>query len=189
MTDASTTGAVERAIQVIAGNEKPLVTLTKEEAEGLVAERAAAIRRAEAAEAECARITKNTTRFPDLMARIIAAKDQPLPDRIEALVDVMQKMDEYLHKYQWEADAKPLFGDKLISVGGDNGEGTGRQWIADTPSHLTGLAEYIAAANPDTVAMLIAELAEARRALLRAAPTERGLLVLDDRAVKVARTI
>ena len=50
MTDASTTGAVERAIQVIAGNAKPLVTLTKEEADALVSERYAAIQRAEAAE-------------------------------------------------------------------------------------------------------------------------------------------
>ena len=103
--------------------------------------------------------TDNTARFPELMARIIAAKDQPLPERIEVLLSAMQKLPDYLHEYQWEADAKPLFGEKRVAVVGNNGKGMGRQYIADTPSHITGLAEYIAAANPDTIAMLIAALA------------------------------
>ena len=120
--------------------------------------------RAEAAEAENQRLAENTNRFPDLMARILAAKDEPLDPRIERVITAMQKLPDYFLRYQWEADARPIFGEKRVGIGGDRGWGLGRQHIADTPSHIDGLADYIAAANPDTVAMLIAALTAARRA-------------------------
>ncbi|WP_265500046.1 hypothetical protein [Paracoccus beibuensis] len=100
----------------------------------LAAERDAAVKRAEAAEAERDQLAENTNRFPDLMARILAAKDQPLPARIGALVAAMQKMPADFLRYQWEAASKPLFGEKRVAVYGNNGQGTGRQYIADTPS-------------------------------------------------------
>ena len=84
-TDASITGAVERAIQVIAGNAKPLVTLTKEEADALVAERDAAIQRAEAAE----------RRAYDLAVAIMGGEDAPgYVDSIptQALIDQQREM-------------------------------------------------------------------------------------------------
>ena len=37
----------------------------------------------------------------------------------------------------------------------------GRQWLASCPPHIKGLAEYVAAANPDTVSMLLADIAAA----------------------------
>ena len=106
--------------------------------------------------AENERLRANTTRFPELMASIVAAKDEPLEPRIEKLLSAMKKLPDYLHQYQWEADERQLFGDKWVrSVSGNNGQGRGCQAIACCPQHIEGLAEYIAAANPDTIARLI----------------------------------
>lgn len=116
----------------------------------------------EAAEAEVQRLTDNSNRFPDLMARILAAKGEPLEPRIERVIAAMQTLRADLMRYQWDADQRPLFGEKRVAVSGNNGLGTGRQYVADTPNHIDGLADYIAAANPDTVAMPIAALTEAR---------------------------
>ena len=112
---------------------------------------------------EVERLRRNTERFPDLMARIIEAKDEPLNPRIDRLITAMSKLSGYMHQYQWEADERQMFGDKWVrSVCGNNGLGMGGQAIAACPQHIDGLAEYIAAANPDTVAMLISGLLEAQ---------------------------
>lgn len=98
-------------------------------------------------------------RFPDLMASILVAKNEALDPRIARLIEAMEKLPEYFRLYQWQASEKPEFGHKYIStVTGDNGRGTGRQYIAGTPHHIDGLAEFIAAANPDTIAMMIAAI-------------------------------
>ena len=112
--------------------------------------------------AENDRLRTNRDRFPELIAHIMAEKNLLLPDRIERLKSSLADLSPDIARYQWEADAKPAFGEKYIRhVAGNDGEGTGRQWMASTPPHIKGLAEYIAAANPDTVALLLAQLTAA----------------------------
>lgn len=105
-------------------------------------------------------------RFPELLARINAAKATPLSERVEAVLSAVNSMPEGFGNYQWEAHERQLFGDKWVgSVAGNDGRGMGRQAIAAVPSHLSGVANYIAATNPDTVLTLIAENEETRAAL------------------------
>lgn len=112
----------------------------------------------DAALEEANRLRTNRDRFPELMARVMAEKNLPLPDRIDRLKIALADLPTDVAKYQWEADQKPLFGEKYVRcVSGNDGEGMGRQWFATTPSHIRGLANYIAAANPDTVTMLLVE--------------------------------
>lgn len=116
----------------------------------------------DAAVAEAERLRTNRDRFPELMAQVIAEKNLPIPDRIERLKSAIGNLAPNIAKYQWVADEKPAFGERYIRhVAGDNGEGMGRQWLASCPPHIKGLAEYIAAANPDTVSMLLADIAAA----------------------------
>ncbi|MBT0780532.1 hypothetical protein [Paracoccus sp. pheM1] len=124
----------------------------------------ASIERCERLEAENERLRNNNNRFPDLMARIAAAKDEPLDTRISAIVAAVAAMPSHFGRYQWEI-GRVLFGDKWVHVSGNDGEGRGRQAIAAIPGHLSGVAEYIAAANPDGVLLMIAELQAARAAL------------------------
>lgn len=89
------------------------------------------------ARAEIARLRANTTRFPELMAKIVAAKNLPLDQRIAKVVSAMGKLPDYLHRYEWESDERQLFGSKWVRcVSGNDGEGTGRQAIAECPSHI-----------------------------------------------------
>lgn len=148
---------------VIASEEKPswhstpLVTLTS-------------------AQSEIERLKRNTERFPELMARIVALKDQPLSERVDALRLALTGLTEHIHQYQWEADNKQHFGEKTVrSVSGNNGQGMGRQAIAHIPSHLRGVAGFIAAANPDTIAMLLGEFLSVT-ARAEAAEKERDAL-------------
>lgn len=107
-------------------------------------------------------------RFPDHMARIVDAKNEGLPERISALVEAIQSIPDYMRQYQWQADDKQSFGSKWVrTIAGDNGKGMGRQAIAEVVSHI-GVADYIAAANPDTVSLLIASLVKANAALAAA---------------------
>lgn len=123
----------------------------------------------DALKAEVERLTENTNRFPALMASILEAKGEDLDSRVSKLIAAMKALPWDFHRYQWEADAKPAFGEKFVrSVAGNDGMGMGRQWIATTPSHIDGLAAYIAAANPDTIAMLLAERDEMQAELSRA---------------------
>jgi hypothetical protein len=111
-------------------------------------------------EADAERLRANTNRFPELMATIKSTKTAGLPERISAILAAIEAMPEGFGNYQWESDERHLFGDKWVrTVAGNNGLGTGRQAIAAVPNHLTGVAQYIAAANPDTVLMLIARAA------------------------------
>lgn len=112
-------------------------------------------------------LERNTTRFPEHMARIVALKDTTLSERIQQLAEAIGLLPKHLHQYQWVADKKQAFGEKSVrSVAGDNGLGMGRQAIAVIPSHLTAVPEFIAAANPDTIAMLLSELLSERSARL-----------------------
>ena len=121
--------------------------------------------RIEALEAENERLQHEVPLFPEHMASVLAAKRESLQPRVTRITEAMEKLPEYFRRYQWQADNKQAFGEKFIrSVAGDSGRGMGRQWIATTPQHIDGLAEYIAAASPDTVALLIAENARLREA-------------------------
>ncbi|WP_417261646.1 hypothetical protein [Celeribacter sp.] len=103
--------------------------------------------------------------FPDHMQSVLDKKNEGLAPRVKRITSAMGKFSDSFKKYQWEADVKQVFGEKYVrTVAGDNGRGMGRQYIATTPHHIDGLAEYIAAANPDTVSMLISELAEMKEA-------------------------
>lgn len=114
------------------------------------------------ARAEADRLRNNTNRFPELMARVRSDKSQQLQPRIDLVLSAIAAMPEGFGNYQWETDERQLFGEKWVrSVAGNNGNGMGRQAIAAVPNHLTGVAPYIAAANPDTVLLLIVELAGA----------------------------
>ncbi|AZO67644.1 hypothetical protein [Mesorhizobium sp. M6A.T.Cr.TU.016.01.1.1] len=98
-------------------------------------------------------------RFPEHMAEIVAEKARTLPDRVNGLKAALAGIPEHWRQYQWSADAKQSFGEKYVRVIGDSGHGTGRQWIAAIPAGPKGnfgtVAEYIAAANPDTITMLL----------------------------------
>lgn len=119
-------------------------------------------------EADNQRLTTNLHRFPALMESIEQQKNEPLSSREAEIIEAIRSLPESFAEYQWKADERPMFGEKYIrDVAGDNGKGMGRQWIATTPSHIDGLARYIAAANPDTVAMLLRELHDARALLER----------------------
>lgn len=97
------------------------------------------------------------------MATIKAAKARTLPERIEDLETAMAGLPPW-DRYQWIADTKQAFGDKRVRahVVGDDGYGEGRQWIAAVPgdNSFGTLADYIAAANPDTVRLLLNRIAE-----------------------------
>jgi chromosome segregation ATPase len=126
--------------------------------------------------AEIERLQREVPKFPEHMEQVLASKREDLPPRVARVLSAMEKLPEYFRRYQWAADTKSVFGEKFVrTVAGDNGRGTGRQWIATTPHHIDGLAEYIAAASPDTFALLISErdAATARVAELEA---ERGKL-------------
>ncbi|RWQ35792.1 MAG: hypothetical protein EOS20_17110, partial [Mesorhizobium sp.] len=98
-------------------------------------------------------------RFPEHMAEVVAEKARTLPDRVNGLKAALAGIPEHWRQYQWSADAKQSFGEKYVRVIGDSGHGTGRQWIAAIPAGPKGnfgtVAEYIAAANPDTITMLL----------------------------------
>ena len=118
--------------------------------------------RIEALEAEVVRLKANHSRFPEAMAAVAAAKSAPLPERIKEIGEAMAEIPEVYWGAQWVADAKPAFGEKYVRhVAGDNGQGMGRQWLATTPPHIPGLARYIAAANPDTLSMMMEAITEA----------------------------
>lgn len=165
MTDhdkARETAKELRSLSTVAAMEYALhaASITRQAAEYLEAY----IERCERLEAENERLRNNNNRFPDLMARIAAAKDEPLDTRISAIVAAVAAMPSHFGRYQWEI-GRVLFGDKWVHVSGNDGEGRGRQAIAAIPGHLSGVAEYIAAANPDGVLLMIAELQAARAAL------------------------
>lgn len=129
--------------------------------------------------AEAARLERLTTRFPEHMALIVSLKTETFSERVARLHNALTALGDNTHQYQWVADVRSVFGDRFVrSVDGDNGHGMGRQAIAAVPCHLEGVAEFIAAANPDTMALLIAELlantnrAQAAEAKLEAAEKE-----------------
>lgn len=105
-------------------------------------------------------------RFPDTMARIVVEKARALPDRINGLKASLYALPPHWRQWQWIADEKPAFGERYVrsSIVGDNGHGFGRQWIACvnhvSKSYVGSLADFIAAANPDTVSMLVARIEE-----------------------------
>jgi hypothetical protein len=103
------------------------------------------------------------SRYPELKARIDAAKARPLAERIDDIKTAIAGLPEHWSQYQWVADQKHAFGDKRIrTICGDDGYGQGRQWIATVPgdNSFGTLADYVAAANPDTVQMLLDRIAE-----------------------------
>ena len=119
----------------------------------------AAERKVAELEAEVHRLANNTSRYPELMARIQSAKSEGTDSRIIALREALCELPPDFFNYQWEADEKPAFGEKFVrTVAGNNGLGMGPQWVATTPHHISGLARFIAAANPDTVGLLLAQL-------------------------------
>lgn len=159
-----------RAIHIITGvraSRDTLGTRPIERANQTVQEAADAI---EALQAERDRLReenedlhRQVPKFPDHMADVLSAKNEPLDTRIERVCVAMENLPACFRKYQWAADDRQCFGEKFVrTVVGDNGRGTGRQYIASTPQHIDGLAEYIAAANPDTVALILSELLRAR---------------------------
>lgn len=115
--------------------------------------------RADALQAERDEFERQIPRFPDHMARIVEAKNAGLPDRLKGLVAAIEAIPEHMRQYQWQADEKQRFGSKWVrAVAGDNGKGMGRQLIAEVVGHID-VADFVAAANPDTVAMLLTSLA------------------------------
>lgn len=121
-------------------------------------------------------IPKEEPRFPDHMAEIVAMKTEGLPARIATLVTALQAIPDYLKQYQWQADEKQAFGSKWVrSIAGDNGKGAGRQAIAEVVGHLD-VADFIAAANPDTIALLLSELNTAQQAASKADAQAGALL-------------
>ncbi|EPR19728.1 hypothetical protein L905_21725 [Agrobacterium sp. TS43] len=106
-------------------------------------------------------------RFHDHMASIVVEKSRTLPDRLNNLKAALAGIPPHLLKYQWKADERPHFGNKSVRVEptdvvGDDGHGFGRQWIARvnhvSKNYVGTLADFIAAANPDTVGMMIARI-------------------------------
>ena len=101
-------------------------------------------------------------RHHELFAQITADRAKSLPHRIAELETALAGLPEHWWQWQWKADEKPVFGEKYVrSVYGDNGHGMGRQVVASVPAdrHYFGtVADFIAAANPDTVTMLLARL-------------------------------
>lgn len=106
-------------------------------------------------------------RWPDAMAAVVIEKTRTLPDRINGLKAALAGIPPHLLKYQWKADERPHFGNKSVRVeptdiAGDDGHGFGRQWIARvnhvSKNYVGTLANFIAAANPDTVGMMIARI-------------------------------
>lgn len=101
-------------------------------------------------------------RHHELFAEIAAEKARELPERLAVLRAALEGLPDQWQQWQWMADAKPVFGEKYVrSVYGDNGHGMGRQVIAAVPAdkHYFGtLSDFIAAANPDTIGMLLGEL-------------------------------
>lgn len=114
------------------------------------------------------------SKFPELKARVDAAKAMPLTDRIVKLREAMAGLPDYLANYQWVAAERHAFGEKRVhsyrDIAGEDGLGTGRQWIATVPGdNLFGtLADFIAAANPDTIRMLLERVAVLEAALSEA---------------------
>ncbi|MDI6026747.1 hypothetical protein QBK99_11150 [Corticibacterium sp. UT-5YL-CI-8] len=104
-----------------------------------------------------------------LFAGITAERAKDLPARVADLKTALAGLPKHWDQWQWKADEKPVFGERYVrSVYGDNGHGMGRQVIAAVPAdkHYFGtVADFIAAANPDTLRLLIARLDE-----LEAAP-------------------
>ncbi|MER9706088.1 hypothetical protein NKJ10_17835 [Mesorhizobium sp. M0204] len=98
-------------------------------------------------------------RWPEVMAPVVAEKARTLPDRLNGLKAALAGLPEHWRQWQWSADAKQSFGEKYVRVLGDNGLGMGRQYIAAIPAgpktYFGTVAEYIAAANPDTITMLL----------------------------------
>jgi hypothetical protein len=113
-------------------------------------------------------------RFPEVMARVVVEKARTLPDRVNGLLAALAGLPEHWRQWQWAADTKQSFGSKYVRVLGDSGAGMGVQYIADTPGghpeYFGKLAEFIAAANPDTIGMLLAERAEMLKAAEPKAP-------------------
>ena len=101
-------------------------------------------------------------RYHELFARITAERAASLPERIDALKIAIAGLPEHWHQWQWKADEKPVFGEKFVrSVYGDNGHGMGRQVVAAVPAdrfYFGTVADFIAAANTDTLVMLLAEI-------------------------------
>lgn len=108
-------------------------------------------------------------RHHELFAQITSEKASELPERIANLKAALAGLPEHWRQWQWKADEKPVFGERYVrSVYGDNGHGFGRQAIAVVPAdrHYFGtVADFIAAANPDTVSMLLARIDELEAAL------------------------
>lgn len=101
-------------------------------------------------------------RFPEAMAAVVVEKARTLPDRLNGVKAALAGLPEHWRQWQWMADEKPVFGERYVrSVFGDNGHGFGRQAIAVVPAdkHYFGtVADFIAAANPDTVAMMVSRI-------------------------------
>lgn len=100
------------------------------------------------------------SRFPELMASVVADKALPISDRICQLEQALADIPAHLLKYQWRASGKAVFGDHHVY--GDDGYGTGRQFIASTPAdkaYFGSLSTFIAAANPDTISQLLKHIA------------------------------
>lgn len=101
-------------------------------------------------------------RHHELFSQIAAERAAELPERIAALKEAIAGLPEHWHQWQWRADDKPVFGEKFVrSVYGDNGHGMGRQVVAAVPAdrfYFGTVADFIAAANPDTIIMLLAEV-------------------------------
>lgn len=99
-------------------------------------------------------------KYHEHMAGIVVEKARTLPDRVNGLKAALAGLPEHWRNYQWACDAKQSFGEKYVRVIGDDGHGMGRQYIAAIPAGPKGyfgtLGEFIAAANPDTVGMLLA---------------------------------
>lgn len=139
--------------------------------EGIAVSRTETANHIEALEAEVAQLTQERDaavqkipRFPGHMEKILAAKNAGLPERLNDLVRAISAIPDHMKQYQWQADKKQAFGSKYVrSIAGDNGKGMGLQAIAEVVGHLE-VADYIAAANPDTIALLIAELIQAQAA-------------------------
>lgn len=109
-------------------------------------------------------------RHHETMARVVAEKAKSLPQRMDNLRTAMDGLPPHWKQWQWTADPKQSFGEHYVrSVAGDNGHGMGRQAIASVPGghkHYFGtLADFIAAANPDTIGMLLARIEELETAL------------------------
>lgn len=105
-------------------------------------------------------------RFPETMANVVAGKSKSLPQRIADLQAALDGLPDHWKQWQWIADPRQSFGNRYIrSIVGNNGHGMGRQAIATVSGseswYFGTLADFIAAANPDTICMLLARIAEA----------------------------